>query len=174
MRLPRVHRFLLRPARLLVRLLADASPQRIAWGLALGMLVGLVPKGNLTAALLTIIVLATRANLGAAGLAALVFSWLGALADPLTHRLGLALLTSSTLRALWDWTYGLPLVPWLRLHNTVVLGNLLLGLALLLPAYALGLRAAQALAPVIADYRQRWRLRRALGAADAVSRWSLR
>jgi len=168
-------RILLRPVRMLAGLATDAaSPGHIAWGIALGMLVGLIPKGNLTAWLLAVLVLATRANLGAAALSALVFSWLGMLVDPLTHRLGLALLTSVTLRPFWDWLYGLPLMPSMRLHNTVVLGNLLLGLALLLPTYAIALRAVERLRPWVADQVERWRLKRHLAAAETVTRWSIR
>jgi uncharacterized protein (TIGR03546 family) len=168
-------RMLLRPVRMLAELATDAaSPRHIAWGIALGMMVGLVPKGNLTAWVLAAVVLATRANLGAAALSTFVFSWLGMLVDPLTHRLGLALLTSVTLRPFWDGLYGLPLMPWMRLHNTVVLGNLLLGLALLLPAYAASLRAVERLRPWVADQVERWRLKHGLAAADTVTRWSIR
>jgi uncharacterized protein (TIGR03546 family) len=166
---------LLRPVRTLVDLATDAaSPRQIAWGIALGMLVGLIPKGNLTAWLLAVLVLATRANLGAAVLSVFVFSWLGMLVDPLTHRLGLTLLTSAMLRPFWDWLYGLPLMPWMRLHNTVVLGNLLLGSALLLPAYAIALRAVERLRPWVADQVERWRLKHGLAAAETVTRWSIR
>jgi uncharacterized protein (TIGR03546 family) len=168
-------RLLLRPVQMLADLVTDAaSPRQIAWGISLGMLVGLIPKGNLTAWLLAAFVLATRANLGGAALSAFVFSWVGMLVDPLTHRLGLTLLTSVTLRPVWDWLYGLPLMPWLRLHNTVVLGNLLLGLALLLPAYAIGLRAVERLRPWVADQVERWRLKHGLAAAETVTRWSIR
>ncbi len=138
------------------------------------MLIGLVPKGNLTAGLLAMVLLATRANLAAAGLATLGFSWLGMLADPLTHRLGLALLSIQGLRPVWDWLYAQPLVPWLHLHNTVVLGNLLCGLALLLPAYALGLRAAERLKLWVADHWEQWRLKWAAFAGRLITRWSTR
>lgn len=167
--------YLLRPLRLLGDLLADASsPGQIAWGIALGMVVGLVPKGNLTAGVLAVLVLATRANLAAAGLATLFFSWVGMLGDPLTHRLGLALLTGDSLRPFWDWLYRQPLVPWTHLHNTVVLGNLLCGLALLLPVYAIGLSAAQRLGPWAGDQWLRWRLKGAVVGARLIARWSAR
>lgn len=69
MKLPKALQFLSKPTRLLAELLTQtASPNQIAWGFALGMLVGRVPKGNLTAWLLAVLVLATRANLAAAAL----------------------------------------------------------------------------------------------------------
>lgn len=170
----RLLQYLLKPLELLADLLADASsPRQIAWGFALGMLVGLVPKGNLTAAVLGVLLVATRANLAAAALATLCFSWLGVLADPLTHTLGLALLTSSSLRPFWDWLYGWPLVPWLGLHNTVVLGNLLCGLTLLLPVYALGIPAAERFVPWAAERWSRWRLKTLVWAARLAARRSV-
>jgi uncharacterized protein (TIGR03546 family) len=168
-------RYLRRPFDLLIDLLTDASdPRQIAWGFALGMLIGLVPKGNLTAGVLTLVLLATRANLAAAGLATLLFSWLGMLADPLTHRLGLALLSSAGLRPVCDWLYRQPIVPWFHLHNTVVLGNLLCGLALLLPVYALGLRGAERLKGWVAGHWEQWRLKGAAFAVRLITRWSTR
>jgi len=168
-------RYLRRPFDLLIALFTDASsPGQIGWGVALGMWVGLVPKGNLTAGALAVLLLATRANLAAAGLATLCFSWVGMWADPVPHRLGLALLSSESLRPCWDWLYRQPLVPWLHLHNTVVLGNLLCGLALLLPVYALGLRAAERLKRWIADHEEQWRLKWAMVAGRLRARGSTR
>jgi uncharacterized protein (TIGR03546 family) len=170
-----VPRLITRPILLLAQILTEASsPRQIAWGLALGTLVGLVPKGNLTAAILCLVVLAVRCNLAAAALATMVFSWLGMCLDPLTHRLGLALLTSPMLRPAWDWLYEQPLMPWMRLHNTVVLGNLLTGLALLLPLYAIGLRATQRFGSQGAELVRRLGLARVAAYAHRLSGWSLR
>ena len=167
--------YLRQPMDFVTSLLTDAaSPSQMALGFSLGMLVGLVPKGNLTAGLLAVVVLAVRANLATAGLATLLFSWLGVLADPLTHRLGLALLSNDGARPFWDWLYRLPLVPWLQVHNTVVLGNLLCGLALFLPVYALGRPAAERFMPWAVDRWQRWRLKWAVPAARWLARWSVR
>ncbi len=128
----------LRPLRLLARAFTAAgSPRQLALGLALGMLIGLVPKGNLTAAVLMVVLLGTQVNLGVGTLSALLFTWVGGLADPLTHRIGEALLTHPSLQPAWTFFHNLPLVPWTGLNNTVVLGNLLLGLWLFYPAYRL-------------------------------------
>ena len=57
--------WLLRPGRVLVKVLTDAdSSRQIALGFAWGMIVGLVPKGNLIARMLGIVLFASRANLG--------------------------------------------------------------------------------------------------------------
>jgi uncharacterized protein (TIGR03546 family) len=113
------------------------SPRQVALGFALGMLLGLMPKGNLLVVLLSMVILSCRMNLAVAMLSTLTFSGVGMLADPLTHRLGLALLEWPLLRPLWTRLYSLPLVPWTDFNNTVVLGSFVLGLALLYPAYHL-------------------------------------
>jgi uncharacterized protein (TIGR03546 family) len=105
--------WLLRPGRTLVRTLTCAdSARQIALGCALGMMVGLVPKGNLIALALGVLLLASRANLGAGALAAFAFTWLGLLVDPISHRIGLGLLQFGPLRPMWTWLYNLPAAPW--------------------------------------------------------------
>ena len=82
--------WLLRPGRALVKALTDAdSSKQVAFGFALGMLIGLVPKGNLIALALGVVLFGSRANLGAGALAALTFTWLGLLLDPISHLIGL-------------------------------------------------------------------------------------
>lgn len=111
------------------------TPRQIAMGVALGMVIGLVPKGNLMCVLLCLGALSMRVNLGAAMISAVTFSILSPMADPLTHRIGLKLLTWDFLKPAMDLLYDLPLVPWTAFNNTVVLGSLTLGVALFLPTY---------------------------------------
>ena len=70
-------------------IVAERSPQQIAWGIALGVLVGIVPKGNLTAWLFGLLLLATRVNLGVGMLTAFLVTGLSSLTDPLTHGIGI-------------------------------------------------------------------------------------
>ncbi|MCO6453765.1 MAG: TIGR03546 family protein [Pirellulaceae bacterium] len=138
----------------LVRKVVQASdtPQRMAWGFAFGVLLGLVPKGNLVAVVLSMVLLATRANLSIGMATALAFSLLSSWLDPLTHRLGLAVLTMPALQAWWQSAYQLPLVPWTSLNNTVVCGSLIVGLLAFYPAYRVS-------KPVFQRYLD-WRVRR--------------
>jgi uncharacterized protein (TIGR03546 family) len=53
----------LRPVRHFAQaLIANDSPRQVAWGFVLGMMIGLVPKGNLTAILLGMLLLGLRVN----------------------------------------------------------------------------------------------------------------
>jgi uncharacterized protein (TIGR03546 family) len=111
--------------------------RRLALAVAMGMLIGLVPKDSLLAWLLLTLLLITTANFPCAAISGFLASWLGFLLDPFAHRLGGLLLTEPRLEAAWVWLYELPLMPWTRFNNTVVMGSLLTGILLFLPVYLL-------------------------------------
>jgi uncharacterized protein (TIGR03546 family) len=163
-------RWLIRPARALVEALTDAgTPQQLALGFTLGMLVGLVPKDNLTAWILATLLLATRSNLAMAGLGAFAFSWMGMLLDPLSHRIGLMLLEAGALRPIWTWLFQLPLMPWTALNNSVVLGSLVLGIMLLYPVYRVARPLFAWLLPRLTDRAARWHIGKVLYGADVIA-----
>jgi uncharacterized protein (TIGR03546 family) len=101
------------------------------------VVLGLVPKGNLIAALLAVVLASVRVNLATAALAAFVVSLVAPLCDPLTHRLGERLLTLESLQGFWTWLYNQPFAPWTAFNNTVVIGSLAAGLCLFYPVYRL-------------------------------------
>jgi uncharacterized protein (TIGR03546 family) len=167
-------RALLKPLKLLLKLVTDAtSSSELAYGFAMGMLIGMVPKDNLLALILSTILLATRVNLAAAAAGTAVFVWVGMLFDPLSHQIGLGLLTCTPLESTWTWLYGLPLVPWTHFNNTVVLGSLVLGTSLFLPVYFFSRvlidRYRSPVEKFIAKYRVLWWVDQ----ADKVTKWSV-
>ena len=128
--------FFLRPVRFFFKALAqDNTPNQMALGFALGLMIGLVPKGNLIAISLMVVLGAVRVNLGVGMLAALAASWTGILVDPLTHWIGSSLLKNDSLIPFWTDLARRPLAPWTQFNNTIVLGSLVLGLVLLVPAW---------------------------------------
>lgn len=116
-------------------LLAKTTPARLAGGFALGMMCGLVPKGNLTAMALFMLLCALSVNQVAGLLALAIFSAAAVFTDRYANFLGEMLLSSSLLRPLWTYLADLPLMPWTNFHNSLVLGNLLLGSMLAYPTY---------------------------------------
>jgi len=139
---------ILRPVRRLADgLVANDSPHQLAAGFALGMVLGLVPKGNLIALSLVVLLFSLRVNSGLGLTAALVFSWIGPALDSFTHKLGAQVLSVGSLQATYASLLNLPLGPWLEFNNTVVTGSLLVGLYLAYPAYWLCLIACQRLQP---------------------------
>ncbi|MFC1597421.1 TIGR03546 family protein [Planctomycetota bacterium] len=164
-----------RPLRLLARAFTAAgSPRQLALGLALGMLIGLVPKGNLTAGILMVVLLGTQVNLGVGTLSAVLFTWVGGLADPLTHRIGEALLTHRSLEPTWACLHDLPMVPWTGLNNTVVLGSLLLGLWLFYPAYRLSEFVFEHYQPWAIEKLGNYRIVQLLWGAEMAAGWRAR
>ena len=106
-------------------------------GIALGMMIGLIPKDSLIPYAIGLIALFTPANLLCVAISAVVFSWVGVLLDPVTHQFGTWILTLELLESTWSTLFQLPIVPWTRFENTVVMGSFCAGLILAIPVYAL-------------------------------------
>jgi len=113
------------------------SPRQLALGVSLGLVIGLLPKDSLLPYMIGAIALLTNANLLTLVLSGLIFSWIGPVADPLTHRIGGWMLTFGPLETVWAWLYEVPLMPWTRFENTIVMGSLVFGLLASVPIYSL-------------------------------------
>ena len=131
--------------------LASDSPRQLAVGVTLGMMIGLVPKGNLIAVGLLVLLFAVRANLATGTVAGVLFSWIGFLVDPISHRIGHALLSAERLQPIWAYLYDLPLIPWTGFNNTVVFGSLILGICLSYPVYRASRRIFEVYQPWMAE-----------------------
>jgi len=164
----------LRPARNIVAVLAaNDSSRQIAAGVAIGMLLGLTPKGNLIAMALLVMLFALRVNRTAGLLSAALFSTIGMATDPFTHRLGAKLLAIESVQPYFAWLYDAPLGPWIGFHNTVVLGSLVMGLYLFYPCYLVARLLLDRFQPPIARWIMRRRVARMLLGADLASRWGV-
>jgi uncharacterized protein (TIGR03546 family) len=116
-------------------LLASTAPEQLALGFTIGMLIGLVPKGNLIALSLCVLLFSMRCNKGLGLAAAVVFSFVGPWTGPFAHRLGLKALALEPLQSTYASIFNLPVGPWLGFNNTVVAGSLLMGLYVAYPVY---------------------------------------
>jgi uncharacterized protein (TIGR03546 family) len=139
---------LLRPIRSLVAaLLAHDAPNQLAAGFALGMVLGLAPKGNLIALSLLVLLFSLRVNAGMGLLAAFAFTWVGPALDPFTDKLGAYVLTVGSMQTTYAALFHLPLGPFFAFNNTVVVGSLLVGLWAFYPTYWVSLLAFRRLRP---------------------------
>jgi len=122
-------------ARLVVALNSNVSRGQIAAGLATGVLLALVPAGNLLWIALFLVTFFTKAHYGMTMLVVavgkLVVPALGAPLD----RLGARLLTIPSLRGVFETLYDLPVLPLTSFNNTLVMGGLAVGLVLWLPIF---------------------------------------
>jgi uncharacterized protein (TIGR03546 family) len=152
-------------------LLAGDSPRQLAAGIAIGMVLGLVPKGNLIAVSLCVLVFSLRVNTGLALLAATVFTWIGAGIDPFASKLGMQVLMISSLQATYASVFNLPLGPWIGFNNTVVTGSFLIGVYLAYPTYWLSLVICERLQPrLVAWTAKHQRLSRVMGVGAPAAR----
>ncbi len=162
---------LLQPIRqLLDALLANDSPRQVAWGVTIGMVLGMVPKENLIAIALGMLLCSLRVNRSAGLAAAGLFTLLSPSFDSITHLVGHKLLTESSLEPMWAWLYDLPLGPWVGFDNTVVLGSLLLGLYMSYPCYWATLVAWRRYRAPLAERIARYRVTRWVAGASLANR----
>ena len=110
-------------------------PAQLAWAVAFGLLLGIVPHGNLLALGLLILVLSLKINHAMAALTAIGTSFAATYLDPYSHQLGQSLLSDPQFSEVAVKAWTLPLVPWTQLNNTVVLGSFLIGVASLVPVF---------------------------------------
>ena len=133
-------------------LVSKDSSRQLAFGLVLGVMLGLLPNLNLIAVLLTLAILLTKVNWTVAFSGAFLCSLSGVVVDPYAHELGFCLLSASWLEPMWSSLFALPIVPWTFLDNTVVLGNFLFGVVLAAPVYYLSEPVFRRYLPVVGDF----------------------
>lgn len=166
--------FALRPIRQLAQALtANDSPRQIAWGFVLGMMIGLVPKGNLTAMLLGMMLLGLRVNKPAGLMGVGIFTFVGLFVDGFAHRLGSAVLVWEPLREFHTWLYESAISPLLGLNNTVVVGQLLIGLYLIYPTYLLALRFAVKVQVPMSRWLLKYKAVRWIRGAELGTQWGI-
>lgn len=108
----------------LIKLLnSETGHNQIAAGIAAGFVLGMTPAFSLQSALIFLCLFLFRIQIGMAFLAAFFFSFVAWLLDPLFHALGSAVLNLSALEGLFTTLYNMPIVPFTRFNNTIVMGS---------------------------------------------------
>ena len=110
----------------------DISPNQVAWGFALGAILGLVPNMFMKLVLFVVIMM-FRVNISAAFIGWGIYEILSFALDPLFDILGYHILNINALNSFYTWLYNLPIVPFTKFNNTVVIGSLVVGIILIIP-----------------------------------------
>ncbi len=110
-------------------------PHQLAWAVSLGLLLGVVPHGNLLAFALVILVLSLKINHAMAGLTAVCVTFLAVYLDPYSHEVGTFILTHPQLQQASQTAWSLPFIPWTDLNNTIVMGSFAIGLTSVVPIF---------------------------------------
>jgi uncharacterized protein (TIGR03546 family) len=132
-----------------------------------------LPKGNLLAIGVAMLLCSLRVNRAAGLLAVALFSYAGAALDHQAHRIGSAVFTAPSTQSLFAWLYEQPLGPFSGLNNTVVLGQLLIGLYLFYPVHRSTRIAATYIRPRLHHHLMRYRVVRWLMGAEIGAQWGL-
>lgn len=121
----------------LIRVLhSGEEPRHLAAGFALGAIIGLTPFLSLHNLLIFCLIFLLNVSIPAATFGIFCFECFAYLFDPLFHDLGYFLLARADfLKPVWTYLYNIPIAPLTRFNNTVVLGSLITGLALIFPNY---------------------------------------
>ena len=134
-------------------------PHQLAWAVAFGLVLGLVPHGNLVALAWLFVVLSLNINHSMVAITAIGSSFVAGRLDPYSHQVGEYFLSQPSfhdkLVTAWQW----PLVAWTDLNNTIVLGSLTIAMAAMFPVFAvtypvfryLGRNARKAESEAVAD-----------------------
>ncbi len=125
-------------------------PHQLAGGVALGVLLGIIPHGNLLALIVLATVLCFQVNHAIMGVVAIAASFGATRLDVYSHRIGEAVLTHPTGFQIAERAWAMPGVPWTDLNNTVVLGSFVIGVAATLPIFLITLPLFRWIAPATA------------------------
>jgi len=129
---------------------AGEAPSLIAGGFTMGFIVGLSPFWTLQNVVILLIAILTKVNLSAVFFAVFLFSFIAYLFDPFFHSLGFFLLAKiKLLFPAWIFFYNLPVAPFTRFNNTLVMGSIAVAVLLAAPVYFLAKKG-------IVTYRENW------------------
>lgn len=125
--------------RALARLVAGINgyqrPGEIAAGFAFGMILGILPGGNLLWWVLFFLFVLVKVNKGALLLAMLVGAALIPLLDPVLNSLGYAVLIWAPAGPIFTAFAALPLASFTRFNNSLVMGTLVLSPGIWIVSY---------------------------------------
>ena len=125
-------------AKIIAAFNANSRPGEIGAAFACGVLLALIPSGNLLWIVLFTIFFFFRLHLGTMMLTIIIFKLFIGAVDPLLDRLGLMILEAPALYPLFTEAMNTPVLPYLRFENTLVTGGFATGLILWVPLFFLG------------------------------------
>ena len=109
---------------------SETGSNQIASGVALGFILGFSPILSLQGLIVILIMLFFRVQIGAAFIAAFFFSFIAYLLDPVCNGLGQMVLENESLKPLFTELYNMPIVPFTKFYNSLVMGSGILGFLL--------------------------------------------
>ena len=115
---------------LLKLLNSETGTNQISAGVAAGFILGMTPSFSLQTILIILCIFTFRIQIGAALLSAALFAFPAYLLDNVFHSVGSSALQIKSLIPLYTQLYNMPIVPFTRFNNSVVMGSGLVSIAL--------------------------------------------
>jgi uncharacterized protein (TIGR03546 family) len=114
---------------------SDTGEIQLAMRLSFGLVLGFSPFLSLQTFLVLFICFFFRVQLGAAFVSAFFFKFVAFALDPIAHRIGVFVLEQEALKGLFTNLYNMPIVPFTRFNNSIVMGSGVMGFLLVIPAF---------------------------------------
>ncbi|MCB9025388.1 MAG: TIGR03546 family protein [Bdellovibrionaceae bacterium] len=102
---------------------SDTATNQIAAGIAMGFVLGMTPAFSLQTLVVFICIFLFRIQMGAAFLSAFFFKFAAYLLDPLFDQVGAIVLSQEGLKPIFTTLYNMPIIPFTRFNNTIVMGS---------------------------------------------------
>lgn len=107
-----------------IRLLnSDTGTNQLAAGVAVGFILGMTPVLSLQTILVFLVLFLFRIQIGAALITAFFFKFIAYLLDPAFHVVGSLVLEAESLKPLFTTLFNMPIVPFTRFYNSIVMGS---------------------------------------------------
>lgn len=102
---------------------SDTGNISLAAGITCGFILGMTPVLSLHSLLVFLILFFFRIQIGAALLAAFFFKFSAFLLDPVFNMVGSKVLEIKSLQGFFTTLYNMPIVPYTRFNNSIVMGS---------------------------------------------------
>lgn len=109
---------------------SDTGENQLAAGIACGIILGFAPGFSLQTVLVITLIFFLRIQMGAAFTSAFFFKIIAWMLDPLFDSVGRVILEVGTLKGLYTTMYNLPIIPFTKFNNSVVMGALIISIVL--------------------------------------------
>lgn len=109
---------------------SDTGENQIAAGLACGLILGFAPAFSLQTVIVIIMLFFFRIQVAAAFASAFFFAFIGFLLDPVFDSIGKSVLEMQGLKELFTAMYNMPIIPFTKFYNSIVMGAMVVSFAL--------------------------------------------
>lgn len=109
---------------------SDTGNISLAAGMTCGFILGMTPSLSLHSLLIFLILFFFRIQIGAALVTAFFFKFVAFLLDPAFHAVGSKFLEMESLQGFFTTLYNMPLIPYTRFNNSIVMGSAVITFAL--------------------------------------------